>query len=205
MLRFAVLSVLRVRSCAFWMKTADAWYAVAELPCPAMADCAVRIGRVAVWRVCAKHRFHLTFWTSFYDCPSCYQAWELHCCLFKQSSRSPRFGKQDHLPTYWRGVVGNKDKVNTIAAFCVKWNNRTWSWCFSGLGLRREVYVVVKSDSDHLDLKFGLKVMISGFFCATSQSKCCVLWFKQSCRILIFSLQTAVFLWITALLNTAGK
>lgn len=45
-----------------------------ELPCPAAADCAVRIVGVAVQCVRAKHRFGLSFWISFCDSPNHYQA-----------------------------------------------------------------------------------------------------------------------------------
>lgn len=197
MLQFDVLSVLRVHSCAFWMKAADVWSAVGELLCPAMADCAVRLVRVAGQCVRAKHGLHSSFWTSCYGSPNCCQVWKLHC-LFKQFPRSSRFGKQDHLPAEWRDAVGNKDKVNTVAAFYVPESEILGlSWCLSGLGLRREVYVADKSDGD----------------CSAASEPEVWLWIFQevtskkpetntansvssglnSCRIVILSLQTTAF------------
>lgn len=145
MLQFDVLSVLRAHSCAFWMETADVWSAIGELLWPAVADCAVRLVRVAGQCVRAKHGLHSSFWTSCYCMAAQTAAKRENCTACSSSFLDPPDLVSEIICQH---TEDNKDKVNTVTAFHVpvKWN--TGTWCLSGLSLKRKVYVAVKSDGD---------------------------------------------------------
>lgn len=142
-----------------------------------------------------------------YHSPNCCQVWKLHC-LFKQFLRSSRFGKQDHLPTYWRDAVGNK--VNTVTAFHVpvKWNIGTCLGAFQAQP--QEVYVADKyagdcSAASEPEVWFWrVQDFRKSHRKSQKQSKFCILWFKQLQNGNFLSTSYCI-LWVTALLNSVGK